>query len=176
MLNCCVGFTFSGIYVNTVFWQVPIGSKKGVWTENIHSEEDWNVSWMDLSKFYSDSVSTPPWLHFRISSFIGGGHSILICCVTFFLFLEKLNIFLYFGFSQSLTLCWIKVSEKCRSQQHSNLRRKTPWDFKSDALFTRPLLHYRVTTFICRWLLNCCVGFTLSSFHVNTIFWQLPIG
>ena len=72
--------------------------KKLVWTEIIHSEEDWNVSWMDLSKFYSDSVSTPPWLHFRISSFIGVGHSILNCCMTFFLFLEKLNIFLFFRF------------------------------------------------------------------------------
>ena len=100
-----------------------------VWTDNIHSEQDWNLSWMDLSNFYSDSVSTPPWLHFRISGFIGVGHPILNCCVTFFLFLEKLNIFLYFVLSEGWTLCWIKVSEKCRSQQDSNLRRKTPSDF-----------------------------------------------
>ena len=69
--------------------------KKLVGTENIHSEQDWNLSWMDLSNFYSDSVSTPPWLRFRISGFIGVGHPILNCCVTFFLFLEKLNIFLF---------------------------------------------------------------------------------
>ena len=125
---------------------------------------------MDLSGFYSDSVSTQPWLHFRIANFISVGHSILNCCVTFFLFLEKLNIFLYFGLSEGLTLCWIKVSEKYRSQQHSNLRRKTPADFKSEALTTRPLLHYGDTTFICRWLLNCCVAFTFSRFYVNTVF------
>ena len=99
--------------------------KKILWTENIHSEQDWNLSWMDLSNFYSDSVSTQPWLHFRIANFISVGHWILNCCVTVFPFLEKLYNFLYFGFSQCLTLCWIKVSEKCRSQQDSNLRRKT---------------------------------------------------
>ena len=103
--------------------------KKLVWTENNHSEQDWNLSWMDLSIFFSDSVSTPPWLHFRISGFIGVGHPILNCCVTFFLFLEKLNISLYFGLSEGWTLCWIKVSEKCRIQQDSNLRWKTPSDF-----------------------------------------------
>ena len=103
--------------------------KKVLWTENIHSEQDWNLSWMDLSNFYSDSVSTQPWLHFRMANFISVGHWILNCCVTFFPFLENLNNFLYFGFSQCLTLCWIKVSEKCRSQQDSNLRRKTPSDF-----------------------------------------------
>ena len=74
---------------------------------------------MDLSDFYSDSVTTPPWLHFRISSFIGVGHSILNCCVTFVPFLKKLIISFYLGFSQGLALCWIKVSEKSRSQQHS---------------------------------------------------------
>ena len=103
--------------------------KKLVWTENIHGEQDWNLSWMDLSNFYSDSVSTPPWLHFRISGFIGVGHPILNCCVTFFLFLEKLNIFLYFGLSEGWTLRWIKVSEKCRIPQDSNLRWKAPSDF-----------------------------------------------
>ena len=104
-------------------------TKKLVWTENIHSEQDWNLSWMDLSNFYSDSVSTPPWLHFRISGFIGVGHPMLNCCVTFSLFLEKLNIFLFFGLSEGWTLCWIKVSEKCRIQQYSNWRRKTQSDF-----------------------------------------------
>ena len=103
--------------------------KKVVWTDNIHGEEDCILSWMDLSNFYSDSVSTPPWLHFRISSFIGVGHPILNRCGTFFLFLEKLIIFLYFGLSEGLTLCWIKVSEKCRSQPDSDFRRKTPSDF-----------------------------------------------
>ena len=165
-----MGFTFSRFYVNTVFGRFRSVHKISTLDRKYPQWARLELELADPSDFYSDSVSTPPWLHFRISSFIGVGHSILNCCVNFFLFLEKLNIFLYLGLSEGLTLCWIKLSEKCRSQQHSNLRRKPLSDFKSGALTTRPLLNYGVTTFICRWLLNCCVGFILSRFHVNNIF------
>ena len=92
-----------------------------------------------------------------------------IVSVTFFLFLEKLNIFLYLGLFEGLTLCWIKLSEKCRSQQHSNLPRKTI-RFQVGCLNHSAIAALRRYYFFCRWLLNCCVGFTFSRFYVNTVF------
>ena len=61
----------------------------------------------------------------------------------FFLFFKDLPLFGCFGLSDGL-MCWILVSEKCRSQLHWNLLRETPYDFSLDALTTRPLVHDRI--------------------------------
>ena len=58
---------------------------------------------------------------------IGVDLSILNCCVTF-LVLKELPFFGCFGVSDGL-MYWVLVSEKFRSQQDSNLWRKTPSDF-----------------------------------------------
>ena len=99
-----------------------------VWTGNIHSEQDWNLSW----RTHRISNQTPSALrHYCISESLVLSVSIIRSWIVVWLSssFEKLNIFLYFGLSEGLRLCWIKVSEKCRSQQNSNLRRKTPSDF-----------------------------------------------
>ena len=130
-----------------------------MWTENIQTQEDSNLSCMDPSDFCSHSLSTPPQLQFGCSTFLGVGHSFSNYPVTSFHFLKELPVFPHFGLSNGL-ICRIKVSEKFRSQQDSNLRRKTRSDFESDALTTRPWLHDGVLTFICAGhsLLNCCVN------------------
>ena len=146
-----------------------------VWTGNIHSEQDLNLSW----RTHRISNQTPSALrHYCISESLVLSVSIIRSWIVVWLSssFEKLNIFLYFGLSEGLTLCWIKVSEKCRSQQDSNLRRKTPSDYLSDALTTRPWLHDAGFTLFCRSLLNCCVSFTFSRIYVNTVFLQVPIG
>ena len=148
-----------------------------MWTKIIQTQQDSNMSWMDPSDFYSLALSTSQWLQFGIFTFFVFGHCFLKCPVFSFPFLNELPLFRYFGLSDGF-MCWILLSEKFRSQQDSNLRRKTPSDFESDALTTRPWLHDGGFTFICvgHWLLNCCVSFTLWRFYVNTIIWELPIG
>ena len=116
---------------------------------------------MDPSEFYSLAPSTPQRLHFRISKFIGSRHCFLNCP---YFFLKELPLFGCFGLSYSLMywvlMYWVLVSEKFRSQQDSSFRRKTPSDFQSDALTTRPWLHDG-RLFICvgDCMFNCCVSF-----------------
>ena len=68
-----------------------------VWTEYLQSQQDSNLSRKNPSEFWSNALSTPPWLHNRFSKYIGVGHSILNCCFTLFLFLEKVKNFSFFG-------------------------------------------------------------------------------
>ena len=114
---------------------------------------------MDPSDFYSHSLSTPPWLQFEFSTFFGVDLSFSNCPVTSFHFLKELPVFPYFGLSKGL-ISRIMTSEKFRSQQDSNFRRKTQSDFASDALTTRPWLHDG-RSFICvgYCMFNCCVSF-----------------
>ena len=125
------------------------------------SEEVSNLSWMDPSDFSSHALSTPQRLHFRVFKFIGIRHCFLNCP---YFFLKELPRSVHFGLFDSLMywvlMYWVLVSEKFCSQQDSNLVRKTPSDFESDALTTRPWLHDGVLTFICvrHSLLNCCVN------------------
>ena len=129
-----------------------------VWTEKFQSQQDSNLIWRNLFEFQSKALIALPWLHVRISTFIGVCHCFLNCPVTFFLFLKDLPRFLCFGLSDGL-MCCVLVSEKFCCQQDSNLRWKTPSDFLSVPLTTRPWLHDGVFTFICvgLCLLNCRV-------------------
>ena len=80
----------------------------------------------------------------------------LLC--DFFLFVKDLPLFLLCGLSDNL-MYWIRVSEKTRSQLNSNLLRKTPSNFSSDALITRPWLHdgrFLICVGYC--MFNCCVS------------------
>ena len=84
---------------------------------------------MDLSNFYSDSVSTPPWLHFRISSFIGVGHSILNCCVNFFLSRE-IKFFSLFGTFWRFDVVLNKVERKVSQSATLELAQEDPIRFQ----------------------------------------------
>ena len=71
-------------------------------------------------------------------------------------------LFHCFGLSDGL-MCLVLVSEKFRRQRDSNITRKKPSEFWSNAFGTPPWLHNRFFEYIGvgRSILNCCVTFFL---------------
>ena len=114
-----------------------------------------NLCRKTVSDFLSDVLTTPPWLQFRISNFIGVGYCFSNCPITLFLFLKELPHFIVSDFL--MVRCVEYWWAKNVAQQDSNLRRKTPSDFLSDALTIRPRLHDASFTLLCvgHCFLNC---------------------
>ena len=122
---------------------------------SVRSQRNSNFCRKTVSDFLSDVLTTPPWLQFRISNFIGVGYCFLNCPITLFLFLKELPHFIVSDFL--MVRCVEYWWAKSVAQQDSNLRRKTASDFLSDALTTRPRLHDASFTLLCvgHCFLNC---------------------
>ena len=163
MFNCCVGFYFRKVLRKNLFFESFRSNDKLCSVDRKYTnsgrfklELDGPISFLFSCPEHSAMIAVR---QFGFSTFFDIGHCFLNCPVTSFHFLKDLPVFPYFGLSDGL-ICWIMVSEKFRSQQDSNLGRKTLSDFESDALTTRPWLHDGVLTFICVGLslLKCCVN------------------
>ena len=90
---------------------------------SVRSQRNSNLCRKTVSDFLSDVLTTPPWLQFRISNFIGVGHCFLNCPITLFPFLKELPHFIVSDFL--MVRCVGYWGAKSVAQQDSNLRRKT---------------------------------------------------
>ena len=145
-----------------------------MWTENIHSQQYSKWSWMDLSDFYSDSISTPAWMRFRISNSIGVGHCFLNCPFIFSSFSRKYPFFALFQ-----TFWWFDVL----STDERKVSQWAKFEFvQEDAIWflVRRLNLPAITAwqrfyfYLCSSLFfwNCYVSFTFSKYHVKTYIWE----
>ena len=93
---------------------------------SVRSQRNSNLCRKTVSDFLSDVLTTPPWLQFRTLILLV---SVIVSWTVLLFFSPKeLPLFHCFALSDGW-MCWVLVSGKCRSQQDSNFRRKTPSDF-----------------------------------------------